>query len=280
MSQQLKELAQRATPWPWKWFTSNSHNRLSSVPSGKDGDVISAFKAVDGVSCVSVSRADMAFIEASHPGAVIDLIERLEAAERERDELIEEVTRLKDEEHKSGMLRVRVGKETEALKAELARRDAAAGAPVVEITHDGGMNFCHWFIPIRDLPDGTNLYTAAQPAVLRPEKITEIMQDAWNEFCDDTGCYPDDFEYQNERLFFDAGRWAMLVAERISSLGAQPQKVVELPEHIRPALVDVLTWIERLPVPTKSAAAKAMRLRKAISDIETSCALYEVNSDE
>lgn len=83
--QQLKILAQQATPWPWKWFTSNSHNRLSSVASGKDGDVISAFKAADGVPCVSVSREDMGFIEAAHPGAVLELIERLEAAERERD---------------------------------------------------------------------------------------------------------------------------------------------------------------------------------------------------
>ncbi|WP_456309816.1 hypothetical protein [Serratia proteamaculans] len=134
-TQQLKELAQRATPWPWKWFTSNSHNRLSSVPSGKDGDVISAFKAVDGVACVSVSRADMAFIEAAHPGAVIELItsneilshefeetkqllrgtrekltraidrnvakdieiKRLSAVERERDELRAEVDRLDKE---------------------------------------------------------------------------------------------------------------------------------------------------------------------------------------
>ncbi|NNS07284.1 hypothetical protein [Erwinia sp. JH02] len=134
-TQQLKKLAQLATPWPWKWFTSNSHNRLSSVPSGKDGDVISAFKAVDGVACVSVSRADMAFIEAAHPGAVIELItsneilshefeetkqllrstrekltraidrnvakdieiKRLSAVERERDELRAEVDRLDKE---------------------------------------------------------------------------------------------------------------------------------------------------------------------------------------
>lgn len=79
---QLRELAKLATPWPWKWFTSNSHNRLSSVPSGKDGDVISAFKAADGAACVSISQDDMAFIEAAHPGAVLELIERLEAAEK------------------------------------------------------------------------------------------------------------------------------------------------------------------------------------------------------
>lgn len=82
-TQKLKELAQLATPSPWKWFTSNSHNRLSSVPSGKDGDVISAFRATDGVACVSISQDDMAFIEAAHPGAVIELIEQLEAADKD-----------------------------------------------------------------------------------------------------------------------------------------------------------------------------------------------------
>ncbi len=122
-TQQLKELARRATPWPWKWFTSNSHNRLSSIPSGKDGDVISAFKAVDGVACVSVSRADMAFIEAAHPGAVIDLIERLEPAERERDEL------------RDKLLARQAVKEVWQDRAwsaeeEIARRDAAVGEVV------------------------------------------------------------------------------------------------------------------------------------------------------
>jgi len=56
---------------------------LSSVHSGKDGDVISAFKAADGAACVSISHDDMAFIEAAHPGAVIELIERLEAVDKD-----------------------------------------------------------------------------------------------------------------------------------------------------------------------------------------------------
>lgn len=159
-TQQLKELAQRATPWPWKWFTSNSHNRLSSVPSGKDGDVISAFKAVDGVSCVSVSRADMAFIEASHPGTVLELIDRIEAAERERDEYAEG-------ERLTAIKNVELQDEIYGLKAELARRDAAAGEPVAWISErnlkDLGKAFSvrvkHEPVMVRPIA----LYTAAQP---------------------------------------------------------------------------------------------------------------------
>ena len=50
------------TPYPWKWFTSNSHNRLSSEVTGKDGDVIHAFRASDGMVCVNVNQRDMAVI--------------------------------------------------------------------------------------------------------------------------------------------------------------------------------------------------------------------------
>lgn len=53
------------TPYPWRWFTSNSHNRLSSEVTGKDGDVIHAFKASDGMVCVNVNQRDMAVIAAA-----------------------------------------------------------------------------------------------------------------------------------------------------------------------------------------------------------------------
>jgi len=50
------------TPYPWRWFTSNSHARLSSEVTGKDGDVIHAYKAHDGMACVNVKQCDMAVI--------------------------------------------------------------------------------------------------------------------------------------------------------------------------------------------------------------------------
>lgn len=75
---ELKAAALAATPGPWEWFTSNSMARLSSTPSGKDGDVLSAFRAFDGVPCVSVSQRDMAFIAAANPAVVIALLAELE----------------------------------------------------------------------------------------------------------------------------------------------------------------------------------------------------------
>lgn len=89
---ELKAAAMAATPGPWKWFTSNSMARLSSTPSGKDGDVISAFRASDGVPCVSVSQSDMAFIAAANPAAVLALLAELEA----RDKRIAELERILD----------------------------------------------------------------------------------------------------------------------------------------------------------------------------------------
>ncbi|MBH2759604.1 ead/Ea22-like family protein [Serratia ureilytica] len=75
---ELKAAAMAATPGPWEWFTSNSMARLSSTPSGKDGDVLSSFRASDGVPCVSVSQYDMAFIAAANPAAVLALLAELE----------------------------------------------------------------------------------------------------------------------------------------------------------------------------------------------------------
>lgn len=185
-TQQLKELAQRATAWPWKWFTGNSHNRLSSVPSGKDGDVISAFKAVDGVACVSVSRADMAFIEAAHPGVVIDLIARMETAERanaaQDDHINQQQTRIDWLEAANSGL----GKALCAAEAELARRDAAALKPIAVVDiqrgRGDGKKFALCYTSAgHSLPDDVyNLYTAAQPAVLPPVANEREAFNAWN----------------------------------------------------------------------------------------------------
>ncbi|WP_158784981.1 hypothetical protein [Pantoea sp. BAV 3049] len=57
----LRGLIKFASPMPWHWATSNSMARLSSA-SGKDGDVLSAFRASDGVPCVSVSSDNMNLI--------------------------------------------------------------------------------------------------------------------------------------------------------------------------------------------------------------------------
>lgn len=344
MSQQLKELAQLATPWPWKWFTSNSHNRLSSVPSGKDGDVISAFKAVDGVACVSVSRADMAFIEAAHPGAVIELItsneilshefeetkqllrgtrekltraidrnvakdieiKRLSAVERERDEL-------KRNQELNLKIKQAMHERFTRAEAELARRDAAALEPVAVVDiqrgRGDGKKFALCYTSAgHSLPDDVyNLYTAAPPAADRVPDYWQFkcvngdwigisesgMRQAVSEGIEVRPLYtaaqpavlPDEITIEDAYEETHRTGWdkeyaycagAKYMRDQFLALGAQPQKPVVLPEIIRHELIDVLTWIERLPVPTKSAAAKAIRLRKAINDIDAANVKWEL----
>lgn len=53
------------TPGRWRWWTSNSMRRLSSDATGKDGDVISATIASDGVAVVCVKGEDMPVLAAA-----------------------------------------------------------------------------------------------------------------------------------------------------------------------------------------------------------------------
>lgn len=73
----LRRIAESATQKNWKWFTSNSNARLSCVETGKDGDIISAFRAPDGVPCVSISQEDMEFIETFNPAMIKQLLDSL-----------------------------------------------------------------------------------------------------------------------------------------------------------------------------------------------------------
>lgn len=65
----------KGTPGPWGWFTSNSHMRLSSLTTGRDGDVVGAYKAADGMAVVSVKKSDADLIAAAP-----ELLEALQAA--------------------------------------------------------------------------------------------------------------------------------------------------------------------------------------------------------
>lgn len=51
----------RHTALPWEWWTSNSRMRLTGA-DGKDGGVISASIAADGLPVVNVSQANAEFI--------------------------------------------------------------------------------------------------------------------------------------------------------------------------------------------------------------------------
>ncbi|WP_312836670.1 hypothetical protein [Pantoea sp.] len=82
----------KGTPGEWKWFTSNSHKRLSSVLSGKDGDVLYAYNDSTGFPMVGCTEKDMALIAAAP-----ELLEALQEllALYEHDEGCREITEYK-----------------------------------------------------------------------------------------------------------------------------------------------------------------------------------------
>ena len=54
----------KVTPGPWRWWTSCSWRRLSSVATGKEGDVACPYVSkTDGHPDLNISEADMQFIE-------------------------------------------------------------------------------------------------------------------------------------------------------------------------------------------------------------------------
>lgn len=68
-------------PGPWSWWTSCSFRRLSSDPTGKDGDVLYAVVHRDGVGDIQASEGTKAYIAACHPEAISSLLDRLREAE-------------------------------------------------------------------------------------------------------------------------------------------------------------------------------------------------------
>ncbi len=81
-------LAEPISPLPWTWWTSNSHNRLSSDPTMRDGDVLSAVRATDGLPIVNSKKYDRELIVAAVNNVAELLAERdaMAAAIREHNE--------------------------------------------------------------------------------------------------------------------------------------------------------------------------------------------------
>ena len=146
------------------------------------------------------------------------LTDRLEAAERERDELRaeqaehdEQIARM---ESKFSLAKRALDSKTarcEKAEAELRRRDAAAGEPDGYIfCHPSGKNF--WSVSHDDTAGHNGVkpfYFAAQPAVLP------------------------DIDGYTHGLFPHAVEQLTRFRDDALALGAQQQKVVELPEPVK-----------------------------------------------
>ncbi|KYP84762.1 hypothetical protein WB66_11140 [bacteria symbiont BFo1 of Frankliniella occidentalis] len=159
-----------------------------------------------------------------------DLIDQLESAERERDELRaeqaehdEQIARM---ESKFSLAKRALDSKTarcEKAEAELRRRDAAAGEPVALrwrfIPMYSDVPFMHWtyidnpkFFPDIRAMEGAEIqevFSVAPPAVLPSEKVS----------------------LNNGVIGFDEG-YNQCLSDALA-LGAQQQKVVELPEPVK-----------------------------------------------
>lgn len=123
-----------ATPGPWQWWTSCSYRRLSSVPSGADGDVIHGVVQRDGHPDVYCSEADRAFIAESRmlvPG-LVDLAlresSRADAAEEKLAQAKAQIERLKQEVFDAGARIIRVRFEANDQHDRAAAAEAALTA--------------------------------------------------------------------------------------------------------------------------------------------------------
>ena len=80
-----RRICDRATKGPWRWWTSNSWRRLSSDPSGKDGDVLSPFvNQADKHPDCAVSEENQEFIAVARTAmpALLDEVDRLRTWDR------------------------------------------------------------------------------------------------------------------------------------------------------------------------------------------------------
>ncbi|WYM31485.1 hypothetical protein VL73_3 [Erwinia phage VL73] len=152
-------------------------------------------------------------------GAAIDAVSRLEAAERERDDLKENQTRA---------LQLVARRERQVLRyqKEIARRDAAAGEPVYQVGTDGHWYDCKEYIyqEAKERRDACRiLYTAALPAVLLQSDIDRIVPAIDPDGLDEAK------HYIEHALYVDRER----IRSELKALGAQQQKVVELPQPVK-----------------------------------------------
>lgn len=150
------------------------------------------------------------------------LRDKLEAAERERDELRGKVKKFESYRSIKSKLFTAVLDRAKNAEAELARRDAAASEPV-GFVHESQLARikpeCGVTAWIRTSPgDGDiPIYTAAQPAVL----LSPL--DNWH--ISASGVMAS-LQFKGDEMSFTAG--ANWMREQCLALGAQQQKVVEL----------------------------------------------------
>lgn len=90
--------------------------------------------------------------------------------------------------------------------------------------------------------------------------LGEVMQDAWGEICDDTGCHPLDIRREGKKLFFDERHWVDLISMRLNERLARDAK--------QAAPADASGEVRRLKTVVDDHFANAKRLARRCIDAE------------
>ena len=82
-TKELRRLAQAATPGPWEFW----HGMIATDIDNDGGVVIAKRPTPSGGKLQARVDTNFQYIVAAYPAASLELLDRLEAAEKERDEL-------------------------------------------------------------------------------------------------------------------------------------------------------------------------------------------------
>ena len=100
-TKELRRLAQAATPGPW-WVNQDSLNHGFECGvleiNAKDWHALAGAWGVTGAKPSEEGAANAAFIAAANPAAINELLDRLEATEKERDALRARIEALERQE--------------------------------------------------------------------------------------------------------------------------------------------------------------------------------------
>ena len=100
-TKELRRLAQAATPGPW-WVNQDSLNHGFECGvleiNAKDWHALAGAWGVTGAKPSEEGAANAAFIAAANPAAINELLYRLEAAEKERDDLRAKIEAMEKQE--------------------------------------------------------------------------------------------------------------------------------------------------------------------------------------
>jgi len=168
--EELKDKASVATPGPW-------------CHQVKDGAIFTTWGTQGGWIALTRKGDDCAYIAAANPSAVLELIERLQQAEAERDTLkaeratiLSENEALKNARNRDNILKDRDHWSRRAEKAEAELEAARNQEPIIIRTMEG-------FEFLKTYEIGTKLYASPVPPPAKQEpcgwQSKFVREDKW-----------------------------------------------------------------------------------------------------